>query len=464
MAAPSVTDECPDDVDATAYAGEAAALSYGLAEGLARLLPVGGPLVYGGGMHVLDGILAGVREDLARRKGATSLAELRARVGDMAPPLDPLPAFRASNISVIAEVKRRSPSKGELAEIPDPASLAMQYAEGGAAAISVLTEERRFGGSLADLDAVRARVSVPILRKDFLVDPYQLWEARAHGADLALLMVVSLPGGLLDEMVGVCRAAGLTPFIESHTAAELDRASRTGEPLLGVNARNLTTLAVDRHVFRDLAPHFPAGAVRVAESGVAGPQDVAEYRSWGGRRGIGRGSPRALGQSALVGTPVHGNRSRLRVDALTAVASPAGWEQACGTGQGAQVETPDALESAPPSDPLLGLLRLRRRPLRRAGAAVLDDEVVDTRRPVPAPAGSRDARALRSEGRSAPCWTRRPRPRYSVGQSSGSVPRWRSARPSAARMNRVMPNWFAAGAAGAVPGGESTVREGCGRT
>jgi indole-3-glycerol phosphate synthase len=264
-------------------------------------------------MSVLDGILAGVREDLERRRSGTSLAELRARVADMPPALDPLPGFRAPGVSIIAEVKRRSPSKGDLAEIPDPASLAAQYAEGGAAAISVLTEERRFGGSLADLDAVRARVSIPVLRKDFIVDPYQLWEARSHGADLALLMVVSLEGGLLEEMTGVCREAGLTPFVESHTAAELERAAGTGEPLLGVNARDLTTLTVDRGVFRDLAPRFPAGVVRVAESGVAGPQDVAQYRSWGAdvvlvgealvRAGDPRTSVREFIEAAAVSAP-----------------------------------------------------------------------------------------------------------------------------------------------------------------
>jgi indole-3-glycerol phosphate synthase len=159
-------------------------------------------------MSVLDGILEGVREDLEQRRRETSLAELRARVADMPPAFDPVPAFRAPGVSIIAEVKRRSPSKGDLADIPDPASLAAEYASGGAAAISVLTERRRFGGSLADLDAVRARVDVPLLRKDFIVEPYQLWEARAHGADLALLMVVSLVGGLLEDLVGVCRELG----------------------------------------------------------------------------------------------------------------------------------------------------------------------------------------------------------------------------------------------------------------
>jgi indole-3-glycerol phosphate synthase len=232
-------------------------------------------------VSVLDGILEGVREDLAQRQSQISLAELTARVSDAPPPLDPLPRFRSPEVSIIAEVKRKSPSKGPLAEIPDPASLAGEYAKGGASAISVLTEQRRFGGSLADLAAVRKTVDIPVLRKDFIVTPYQLWETRAWGADLALLMVVSLPGGLLQDLLGLAREIGLTALVEVHTEAELARATEVGAEVIGVNARDLTTLSVDRSVFEKLAPGIPAGVVRVAESGVAGPGDVAEYYQWG---------------------------------------------------------------------------------------------------------------------------------------------------------------------------------------
>jgi indole-3-glycerol phosphate synthase len=215
-------------------------------------------------------------------------------------------------VSIIAEVKRKSPSKGDLADIPDPAALAAACASGGAAAISVLTERRRFGGSLADLDAVRARVDVPLLRKDFIVEPYQLWEARAHGADLALLMVVSLAGGLLDDLVGVCRELGITPLVESHTAAEVDRAVGTGAQVLGINARDLTTLKVDRTVFRELAPLIPDDRIRVAESGVAGPAEVAEYRSWGA-------------DVVLVGEAlVRSGDPRTSIEEFSAIASPSG--------------------------------------------------------------------------------------------------------------------------------------------
>jgi indole-3-glycerol phosphate synthase len=230
---------------------------------------------------VLDGILEGVREDLAQRQKEVSLADLKAHVAAAPPTLDPLPGFRSHGVAIIAEVKRKSPSKGELADIPDPASLAADYASGGAAAISVLTERRRFGGSLDDLEAVRARVEIPVLRKDFIVTPYQLWEARARGADLALLMVVSLPGGLLEELYGLARELGLTPLVEAHTEDELARAGELGAEVIGINARDLTTLNVDRTVFQKLAPQMPEGVVRVAESGVTGPEDVAEYHGWG---------------------------------------------------------------------------------------------------------------------------------------------------------------------------------------
>lgn len=232
-------------------------------------------------MSVLDGILEGVREDLAERQRQVPLAELKARVADLPPALDPLPGFRTDEVSIIAEVKRRSPSKGDLANIPDPAGLAAQYADGGAAAISVLTEQRRFGGSLADLTAVRERVSVPVLRKDFIVEEYQLWEARAFGADLALLMVVSLDDALLTDLVGLCGELGLTPLVESHTGEELERAIGTGAQVLGINARDLTTLQVDPAVFGKLAPQIPTDRIRVAESGVSGPEDVTQYREWG---------------------------------------------------------------------------------------------------------------------------------------------------------------------------------------
>jgi len=228
-------------------------------------------------MSVLDEIVAGVRVDLAERQAAVGLDELKQLAGHQDPALDPMPHFRAEGISVIAEVKRASPSKGVLAEIRDPAALAADYEAGGAATISVLTEQRRFGGSLADLRAVRNAVSVPVLRKDFIVSSYQLWEARAAGADLALLIVAALTDNELVGLVDRARSIGLTPLVEVHDADQLARALDAGADLIGVNARDLTTLEVDRDTFARLAPRVPDGIVRVAESGVRGPHDVLEY-------------------------------------------------------------------------------------------------------------------------------------------------------------------------------------------
>ncbi len=234
-------------------------------------------------MSVLDDIVAGVRIDLDRRRTATPVADLRAALQDVDPPRDPMPAFRGPGSSVIAEVKRRSPSKGDLADIPDPADLARRYAAGGAAAISVLTEERRFGGSIADLRAVRAAVDIPLLRKDFMVEPYQLLEARAAGADLALLIVAALDDDTLRRLHDEARGLGLTVLVEVHDEAETERAVALGAELVGVNARNLRTLDVDPDAFARLAPLVPDDRVLVAESGISGPDDVATYVGLGAR-------------------------------------------------------------------------------------------------------------------------------------------------------------------------------------
>jgi indole-3-glycerol phosphate synthase len=190
-------------------------------------------------------------------------------------------ALRAPGIGVIAEVKRRSPSKGDLAAIPDPAGLAVAYAEGGARLISVLTEERRFGGSLADLATVRARVDVPILRKDFVVSPYQVYEARAYGADLVLLIVAALEQNVLSSLVDRVESLGMTALVEVHTEEEANRALEAGASVVGVNARDLHTLEVNRSVFGRIAPGLPSDVLRVAESGVRGPADLLTYAGWG---------------------------------------------------------------------------------------------------------------------------------------------------------------------------------------
>jgi indole-3-glycerol phosphate synthase len=223
---------------------------------------------------VLDDIIAGVREDLELREREVPWEQLREEAEARAPARDPMPAFRSSGVQVIAEVKRASPSRGDLADIADPAELAERYAAAGAAAISVLTERRRFKGSLTDLRTVRARVDVPLLRKDFIVTRYQLWEARAAGADLVLLIVAGLDRALLADLHAEAVSLGMTPLVEVHDLAEVEAALGAGAQLVGVNARDLRTLEVHPGAFAEVAPTLPEGVVRVAESGISGPDDV----------------------------------------------------------------------------------------------------------------------------------------------------------------------------------------------
>ncbi len=232
-------------------------------------------------VSVLDDIIAGVREDLAVREAQTPLEDLKRRVESVPDPHDALAVLRQGGVGVIAEVKRSSPSRGALAAIDDPAQLAQAYERGGARCISVLTEKRRFGGSLEDLTAVRAAVEVPVLRKDFIVTSYQLWEARAHGADMALLIVAALEQQALVSLVERAESIGLVPLVEVHDAQEVDRAVDAGAKVIGVNARDLRTLEVDLGVFERVAPRIPEGVVRVAESGVRNAQDLLGYAAAG---------------------------------------------------------------------------------------------------------------------------------------------------------------------------------------
>lgn len=232
-------------------------------------------------MTVLDDIIDGVREDLAERQSRVTLDELKALAADRPAVLDAEAVLRGEGVSVIAEVKRSSPSKGALAAIADPAALASDYEAGGAHCISVLTEQRRFGGSLEDLAAVRAAVEVPVLRKDFMVSSYQLWEARAYGADIALLIVAALEQPALESLVERARSLGLMPLVEVHDTEEVARALDAGATVIGVNVRNLKTLEVDRDTFARVAPSIPDTCVRIAESGVRGPHDLLAYANAG---------------------------------------------------------------------------------------------------------------------------------------------------------------------------------------
>ncbi len=229
-------------------------------------------------MTVLDEIVAGVREDLAVREARTPLSTLKERAARAPGALNCVDRLRDDEaVAVIAEVKRSSPSRGALATIGDPAALAVEYEKGGAHCISVLTEERRFKGSLADLDAVRAAVDIPVLRKDFIVSPYQIWEARAHGADIVLLIVAALEQTVLTSFVERVHSLGMTALVEVHDTEEAGRAVDAGARVIGVNARDLKTLEVDPGTFARVAPSIPAGLVKIAESGVRGPHDVMEF-------------------------------------------------------------------------------------------------------------------------------------------------------------------------------------------
>ena len=232
-------------------------------------------------MSVLDEILEGVRADLAERQSRVSLEQLKDMARRAPSPLDALGALKADGVSVIAEVKRASPSKGTMAAIDDPAALAGDYEAGGARVISVLTEQRRFGGSLADLDAVRAVVDIPVLRKDFIVSPYQVHEARLHGADLVLLIVAAIEQNVLVALLDRVESLGMTALVEVHNAEEADRALEAGAQVIGVNARNLHNLDVDRDVFARLAPGLPFDVLKIAESGVRGPADLMAYAGYG---------------------------------------------------------------------------------------------------------------------------------------------------------------------------------------
>ncbi len=234
-------------------------------------------------MTVLDSIIEGVREDLAKRR--KSLNQILEEMSQAAPVRDAHIALTGDEMKVIAEVKRSSPSKGSLSAITDPAALAESYQKAGASVISVLTEERRFKGSLADLDAVRSRVDIPVLRKDFMVDEYQFYEARAHGADLVLLIVASLSKSQLKDFFDIATELKMAALIEVHTADELERALEISPRIVGVNSRNLKTLEVDPKAFADLIPQIPAELIRVAESGISTRSDV-EFAQNSGAKAI----------------------------------------------------------------------------------------------------------------------------------------------------------------------------------
>jgi indole-3-glycerol phosphate synthase len=218
-------------------------------------------------VSVLDSIIEGVREDLAARR--ISLAQINEKLSGAPAVIDAHLALRAHEMNLIAEVKRSSPSKGVLSDISDPVALASKYQEAGASVISVLTERRRFGGSLDDLLAVRKGVTIPVLRKDFMVDEYQFLEARAAGADVVLLIVAALSKNQLKDYFDLATELGMASLIEVHTRQELEDALEIDPRIIGVNARNLKTLEIDLATFTELIPEIPSSIIRVAESGIS---------------------------------------------------------------------------------------------------------------------------------------------------------------------------------------------------
>lgn len=266
---------------------------------------------------MLSDLVAGALADASERRSVRGLDLVEADALSRPAALDVMAALApAERVKIIAEVKRASPSRGPLAEITDPASLAVSYQTGGASAISVLTEQRRFLGSLADLETVRAAVSVPVLRKDFIAEPYQVFEARAAGADLVLLIVAALEQPLLIELHELIMQLGMTALVETHSADEVERALDVGASVVGVNARDLSTFELDRDLFGALADSIPSGVIRIAESAVKEPADVAHYRAVGadvvlvGEALVTGGDPVATLESFLAASQVRPGGAR----------------------------------------------------------------------------------------------------------------------------------------------------------
>ena len=229
-------------------------------------------------MSVLDELVAGALEDQRARELTVSLEDVKKAALAAPAPIDATRWLkRADGIPVIAEIKRASPSKGHLSDIPDPAALAREYERGGASAISVLTEGRRFLGGLDDFDKVRAAVHIPVLRKDFIVTDYQIFEARAHGADLVLLIVAALDDAQLKHLLDLAHELNMTVLMETHTREEIERARKAGAKVIGINARNLKNLKVDVNKYNELAADLPDDVIKVAESGVFGAVEVEDY-------------------------------------------------------------------------------------------------------------------------------------------------------------------------------------------
>jgi indole-3-glycerol phosphate synthase len=245
---------------------------------------------------ILERIVADKREEVASRKTALSRPELERRCVGLGPTRDFEGALRLPQapVALIAEVKKASPSRGVLAADLDPVGLAETYDRHGVHAISVLTDEKYFKGHLDLLAAIRARTRVPLLRKDFTIDEWQLWESRAAGADAILLIVSILPGSILGDLLAAAKGLGLAALVECHTAAEVDRALGVGCRLLGINNRDLATFETRIETTLDLLPQIPPGPIVISESGFFTGEQVQRVVTAGARAVlVGEGLVRA---------------------------------------------------------------------------------------------------------------------------------------------------------------------------
>ena len=247
--------------------------------------------------NVLNAIIEGVLADVEKR--FVPISQLREQIENAPRLRGAYESLNQSGMRLIAEVKRSSPSKGELASIPDPQLLAEKYQEGGADLISVLTEERRFKGSIADLISVRSAIDLPVLRKDFIVTEFQVFESRILGADLILLIVAGLSNSQLNDFYQLSTELGMDVLVEIHDMDEAEKAIEIGAKIIGVNSRNLKTLEVSEKVFESILPELPKDLIKVAESGISTRKQVALVERLGANAVL-------IGESLVkAGNPVH---------------------------------------------------------------------------------------------------------------------------------------------------------------
>jgi len=230
---------------------------------------------------MLNKIIAEKREEVEQRKRRLSISTLKERIAQRKAPLDFASALSGDGTHLIAEVKRASPSRGILCPNFNPVALAKTYANGGAVAISVLTEVNYFKGNLDHLAAIREEVGLPLLRKDFIFDQYQVYESRAYGADALLLIVAILSQKQLKELLSLSRNLGLSCLVEVHNEDEVERALSSSAKIIGINNRNLNTFKVDINTTRRLRSLIPKDRIMVSESGISNRSDVEKLKKWG---------------------------------------------------------------------------------------------------------------------------------------------------------------------------------------